>query len=236
MIEFRPSHERGVADYGWLKSRHSFSFGNYYNPNRINWGPLRVINEDEVAPGAGFPTHPHRDMEIFSYVTKGALAHEDSLGNRESLTPGRIQLMSAGTGIQHSEFNGSDTESTHFLQIWIQPDQMGLNPSYQDVTLDEASFLNHWKTIIAPKAGRDQEMALKIHQNASVQVVKLDPGKTIQVPSVTKRKGYLHVIHGNLSSGQYHLEKGDALAIDDETPFTITAQNPSEAIFFDLPT
>jgi len=234
MKEIRTAESRGNANHGWLRSRHSFSFAHYHSPERVSWGPLRVINDDQVAEGAGFPAHSHRDMEIFSYVTKGSLAHEDSLGNRETLTPGRIQLMSAGTGIQHSEFNASEIEPVHFLQIWIQPDQIGLPPSYQDLTIEPESMTNRWKTIIEPIANPGQQNALKIHQDASVMVAKLEEGKSLEVPPTTGRKGYLHIIDGEVELDSEKLGKGDAIAIEDEAAFPITAREQSEVIFFDL--
>ncbi len=233
MKTIRSANERGTADFGWLQSRHSFSFGQYYDPNKSNWGALRVINDDRVAPGAGFPTHPHRDMEIFSYVTKGALAHEDCLGNKEVLTPGRIQLMSAGTGIRHSEFNPSESEPAHFLQIWIQPHTIGLEPSYQEMEFSPESMADQWKLLMAPDAMK-ADNHLQIHQNTKVSVSSLSKGKTIEVPSSIGKKGYLHVISGEIESTDERLKSGDAFALEDEPAFAVYAIDKSEILYFEL--
>ena len=234
MKTFRSSQDRGLANFGWLKSRHSFSFGDYYDPSNMGWGPLRVLNDDWIDPGRGFPMHPHRDMEIFSYVTHGALTHEDSMGNRATIQPGRIQFMRAGTGVKHSEFNPSRDERTHLLQIWIEPDTQGLDPAYAELDIDWDRHANQWIPLLAP-IGKPVEGALSLHQDALVWVARLAQGTSLSVPSQSGRKAYLHLIEGQLSSADVKLGAGDALAIEDEAPFEITALEDAEILFFDLP-
>lgn len=200
----------------------------------MGWGPLRVLNDDWIDPGRGFPMHPHRDMEIFSYVTHGALTHEDSMGNRATIRPGRIQFMRAGTGVNHSEFNPSRDERTHLLQIWIEPDTRGLDPAYAELDIDWESHANQWIPLLAP-TDKPLEGALSLHQDAQVWVARLAQGTSLSVPSRSGRKAYLHLIEGQLSSEDVRLGSGDALAIEDEAPFGITALEDAEILFFDLP-
>lgn len=234
MKTFRSSQGRGRADFGWLKSRHSFSFGDYYDPTNMGWGPLRVLNDDWIDPGHGFPMHPHRDMEIFSYVTHGALTHEDSMGSRATLQPGRIQFMRAGSGVRHSEFNPSADEATHLLQIWIEPDTQGLPPAYAELDIDWDSHPNQWIPLLAP-VHAPLDTALTLHQDASVWVARLSAGASLEVHSLKGRKGYLHLIDGQLSAENVQMGAGDALAIEDESAFNITASVDAELLFFDLP-
>jgi redox-sensitive bicupin YhaK (pirin superfamily) len=228
----RSAADRGHTQIDWLSSRHSFSFGGYYDPNWNGWGPLRVINDDHVAPGGGFSPHPHKDMEIFSYVTKGALAHNDSLGNEATMIPGRIQLMTAGSGIVHSEYNGSQDEPTSFLQIWIEPAQRSLAPEYQDIEFDPELTQDKWLALMTPKG---ENGSLKIHQDASVSVSRLLSDKTLEVPSSIGRKGYLHLVSGIITIDGVKLGSGDALAFEEEEVIPIRAVEDAEILHFDLP-
>lgn len=230
-ITFRRSSERGLADHGWLCSRHTFSFADYYDPSHMGFRSLRVINDDIVAAGRGFPEHPHRDMEIFSYVLEGALAHRDSLGNERILTPGQIQLMSAGTGVRHSEFNPSATEPTHFLQIWIQPCERALKPSYTEwhpspCHADEAKVL-----VISPEG---REGSACIQQDADVFRILLEPGQSIQ-HEVRKGRGvWLQVAEGSVVVNGITLATGDAAATEVCGTLTLTANSRTNALLFDL--
>lgn len=233
MLTVRKSNERGHADHGWLDSHHSFSFANYYDPAHMGYRSLRVINEDRVEKGRGFGAHPHRDMEILSYVLSGKLAHKDSMGHVEVLGPNEIQKMSAGTGVVHSEFNGSETEPVHFLQIWIEPQSRGTAPAYEQLKFEPAEKLDHFKMLASskPVAG-----AATINQDASVSVAELTPGKSLSYELGSKRHAWLQVIRGEVTVNGKTLRSGDAVAADDEKQLSITAQGAanSEVLLFDL--
>lgn len=229
----RRSNERGHADHGWLDSHHTFSFADYYDPAHMGFRSLRVINQDRVAPGGGFPTHPHRDMEIFSYVLEGTLAHKDSLGNGRELKPGQVQLMSAGKGVLHSEFNPSQTETAHFLQIWIQPESRALVPSYTEWHPDPAREKEAKVLVISPD-GRDSSAT--IHQDADVYRVRLGDGQTTITHELkTGRGAWFQLIKGQVTINGQTLQPGDALSAEDAGTLTIiAAEKETEALLFDL--
>lgn len=231
MITLRKASERGRADFGWLDSHHSFSFGQYYDPAHMGFGALRVINDDRVAAGGGFDTHGHKDMEIVSYVLEGALAHRDSLGSGSVIRPGDVQLMSAGTGIRHSEFNASETEPVHFLQIWIVPRAQGLKPNYAEKHFPEAERRNTLR-LIASADGRDG--SLEIAQDAAIQVGVIDEGKSLTRALEPGRRYWLQVAKGTLDVNGTTVMEGDGLAIVKEESLTIAAKAPSEILLFDL--
>ena len=244
MIYLRRANERGQVDFGWLKSQHSFSFGHYYDANHMGFSVLRVINDDVVQPGRGFETHGHRDMEIISYVVSGALKHKDSTGNEYTVPAGDVQVMSAGKGIMHSEFNPSDNEAVNFLQIWIVPDEKGGEPSYAQKTFGKnnhgALNKNEQLELLVSSDGR--EGSLKIKQNAEIARLTLNANETWR--SATKsRKGYLHVISGNVrvssqstvESESINLGAGDAVGIHEHDSFSIEAIENAAALWFDLP-
>ncbi len=229
MVYLRRSHERGPSDHGWLQSRHSFSFSHYYDPEHMGVSALRVINDDQVQAGAGFATHAHQDMEIVSYVTQGSIEHKDSMGNVEVLPAGEFQLMSAGTGVTHSEYNPSDNQALSFLQIWIQPAELGVTPGYQ-----QKSFGTHpGLTAIVSPDGRNGTM--RIHQNAYLYQLRLDHGKTEQHTLASGRTCYVHVISGHLKVNEYSLEAGDGIGLSDVIMIKFNAQDHAEALLFDLP-
>ncbi len=227
----RPAAERGHADHGWLDSRHTFSFASYHDPAQMGFRTLRVVNEDRVVPGAGFGTHPHRDMEIFSYVLSGALEHRDSLGNGRVLRPGEVQAMSAGTGVTHSEFNPSATEGLHFLQIWIQPAQRGLRPSYAEwrPTPAQADAAN---VVVLSPDGRDGSAV--IHQDAVVRRIRLDAGARTEHVVAPGRGVWVQVVRGRLRVGDVVLSAGDGARTEDAGTVTIAADESAEALLFDL--
>lgn len=230
-LTIRKSADRGHADHGWLKSLHTFSFADYYDPAHMGFRSLRVVNEDRIAPGMGFGTHPHRDMEIFSYVLSGGLEHKDSMGNGRILQPGQIQLMSAGTGVTHSEFNPSRTESGHFLQIWIHPRQRGLTPGYTEwhprPEHDSAA-----KVLVISGDGRDG--SARIHQDADIWRIRLQPGNTATHELAADRGAWLQVMRGSLTLNGTVLATGDAASTETAGNLTITAEEPAEALLFDL--
>jgi redox-sensitive bicupin YhaK (pirin superfamily) len=232
MIEVRKSEERGDARHGWLQSKHSFSFADYYDPRHMGFGPLRVINEDRVAPGAGFGTHGHRDMEIISYVLDGALEHKDSMGTGSVLHYGDVQRMSAGNGVRHSEFNGSKTDPVHFLQIWIQPDQQGIPPSYE-----EKHFAAETKRgalrLIASSDGR--EGSVLIHQDAAIYASILDGDDRAELPLAPGRLAYVHLIRGQVDVNGVTLRTGDALKLRAEDKVALSGADNAELLVFDLP-
>ena len=230
-ITVRRSSERGLADHGWLRSRHTFSFADYYDPSHMGFRSLRVINDDVVAAGRGFPEHPHRDMEIFSYVLEGALAHRDSLGNERILTPGQIQLMSAGTGVRHSEFNPSSTESTHFLQIWIQPREQGLKPSYTEWHPSPQNADDPKVLVISPD-GRDGSAG--IQQDAEIYRILLEPGQSLQHEVREGRGIWLQIAKGSVVVNGITLATGDAAATEVSGTLTLTANSRTNALLFDL--
>lgn len=230
-LTLRRADARGHADHGWLKSWHSFSFADYYDPRHMGFRSLRVINEDIIAPGGGFPTHPHRDMEIFSYMVAGTLEHKDSMGNGRQIKPGQIQVMSAGSGVTHSEFNPSDSESAHLLQIWILPDRRGLKPSYtewQPAPATEASP----KVLIISSDGRDDSAT--ISQDAAVYRVRLPAGETLEHEVQPGRGAWLQIIRGKASIGPAALAAGDACSTEDAGTLPIQATEDVEALLFDL--
>ncbi|MCB1086166.1 MAG: pirin family protein [Verrucomicrobiae bacterium] len=231
-ITLRKSDERGHADHGWLDARHSFSFAGYYDPRHMGFRSLRVINQDRIAPGGGFPTHPHRDMEIFTYVLEGALQHRDSMGNGRVLKPGQIQLMSAGSGITHSEFNPSATEPLHLLQIWIHPQAAGLQPTYTEWHPDAAAESEPKALLISPDG---RENSAVIRQDAFVYRIKLSPGEAVRHSLAEGRGLWLQLIHGDLDLNSTKLQPGDAAHSEDSGDFEIVAgESPVEALLFDL--
>ncbi|MBW4618979.1 MAG: pirin family protein [Cyanosarcina radialis HA8281-LM2] len=231
MIAIRSAQERGHANHGWLDSYHTFSFGSYYDPNHMGFRSLRAINEDRVAPGEGFATHSHRDMEILTFVLDGAVEHKDSMGNKGTIRPGEIQRMSAGTGVSHSEYNPSNTELTHFLQIWILPDRTGLTPSYEQIAFPLAERLNQWRLIASPD-GRDGSAT--IHQNVEVYTAVLEPERQISYKLDRDRYGWLQVARGVILLNGQPLEAGDSVAIERGQSFTIRASQDAEILLFDL--
>ncbi|MGD0442365.1 MAG: pirin family protein [Edaphobacter sp.] len=233
MLTVRRSNERGHADHGWLDSHHTFSFANYYDPKHMGYRSLRVINEDRVAEGRGFGAHPHRDMEILSYVLKGKLAHKDSMGHVEVLGPNEIQKMSAGTGVTHSEYNGSETEPVHFFQIWIEPKSNGTRPNYEQLKFEAAEKLDRFKLLASQEK---IEGAATINQDVNVSVAELTPGKKLTYPLGSKRHAWLHVIDGEVTVNGKPLRTGDAVAADSEEVLDMVAQGKgtSEILLFDL--
>jgi redox-sensitive bicupin YhaK (pirin superfamily) len=232
MTEIRPSTARGYADHGWLKSYHSFSFADYFDPEHVEFGPLRVINEDRVAPGAGFGTHGHRDMEIISYVLSGELAHKDSTGTSSTIRPGDVQRMSAGTGVRHSEFNPSSTEGVHFLQIWILPDTARIEPSYEEKRFPAEEKRGRLRLIASPDRA---EGSVRIHQNARVYAGLFDGGEKAALEVDQGRWIYVHVARGSIEANGAKLDAGDALKLKDATSLTLAHGLQAEVIVFDLP-
>ncbi|GAB4330685.1 MAG: pirin family protein [Leptolyngbyaceae cyanobacterium] len=231
MITIRRSHERGHANYGWLDSYHTFSFANYYDPEHIHFRSLRVINEDRIAAKGGFPTHPHRNMEIISYVVSGSLAHRDSLGNVETIGRHGVQRFTAGTGITHSEFNPSATEPTHLLQIWILPEQQGLTPSYEQKVFEPADYLGEWVKV----ASRDaSDGSVLIHQDAELYTTILAPGEQRTYPLRTDRHAWVQVVKGEISLNGHRLDAGDAAAISQEEKLLLDTEPGAEVLLFDL--
>ena len=232
MNAIRRSNERGHANHGWLDSYHSFSFADYFDSKHVEFGPLRVINEDRVAPGAGFGTHPHRDMEIISYVLSGELAHKDSLGTGSVIRPGDVQRMSAGSGVRHSEFNPSSTERLHFLQIWIKPDVAGIEPSYEEKHFSDEEKQGRLRLIASPD-GRDGSVL--IHQDASLYVGRFDREQQASLELRTNRRSYEHVVRGEVRANGVALGAGDALKISDAPGVHIDDGRGAEVLVFDLP-
>jgi len=232
MLEIRRSNERGFADHGWLKSFHTFSFADYFDPQHIEFGPLRVINEDRVQPGQGFGTHAHRDMEIISYVLEGALAHKDSLGTGSTIRPGDVQRMSAGKGVRHSEFNGSDTEAVHFLQIWIQPNEQGIEPSYEQKFFSPEEKRGRLRLIASPNAA---DGSVLIHQDARVYAGLLNGAETATLNVAEDRRLYVHVARGKVTANGVVLNAGDALQLTETRQLELKDGHGAEALVFDLP-
>lgn len=232
MIQIRKSHERGHARHGWLDSYHTFSFADYYDPAHMGFRALRVINEDRVALGRGFPTHPHRDMEILTYVLAGALRHEDSMGNGSVIRPGDVQRMSAGTGVTHSEYNPSPTEPVHLLQIWIVPERTGLAPSYEQKTFDEKDKRGRLVPV-ATVNGRDG--SVRIHQDADVYASVLADGESVRHALRLQRHAWLQVAGGRVTLNGIALFAGDGAAVSEESTTTIVgADDRAEVLLFDL--
>jgi redox-sensitive bicupin YhaK (pirin superfamily) len=232
MFEKRPASERGGGDYGWLNTRHTFSFDQYYDPQYMGFRVLRVINEDRVQPGQGFGTHGHRDMEIVTYVLEGALAHKDSLGTGAVLRPGEFQHMTAGTGIRHSEFNPSPTEPVHFYQIWILPERPGLAPSYEQRTFPEAERRDRLRLVASPDGS---EGSLPVRQDVRVFLATLGEGGQVRHPLGPGRHGWLQVLRGAVALNGLDLAAGDGAAISEEAVLAVRASKPSEVMLFDMP-
>jgi redox-sensitive bicupin YhaK (pirin superfamily) len=230
-MQIRRSQERGFADHGWLKSYHSFSFANYYDPRFMGWGNLRVINEDRVAPGMGFGTHGHRDMEIISVVLSGKLAHQDSMGNVETIPAGDVQRMSAGSGVTHSEFNHSKNTETHFLQIWIEPNQRGISPSYEQITLKPEEKAGQLKLIASPDR---YQGGLLINADARLFIGEFDGAQTARLAMDTRRKAYVHLIRGRLNVNGLALDGGDGLMFESESNVTLEGGDRAAVLLFDL--
>ncbi|RQP25950.1 pirin family protein [Piscinibacter terrae] len=231
MITLRKSCDRGYADHGWLKSFHSFSFADYYDPKHMGFGNLRVINEDRIAPGTGFGTHSHRDMEIVSYVLEGALAHKDSMGNGASIVPGDVQRMSAGRGVMHSEFNHAPSQTTHFLQIWIMPSVQGIEPGYEQKHFDEASKRGQLR-LVASNDGR--EGSLVIHADAAIYAGLFDGAESARIAVNPQRKAYVQVVRGKVQVNGQALSPGDAAQLSQEEALVIDHGEKAEVIVFDL--
>lgn len=232
MITVRPAAERGHADHGWLDSWHSFSFAEYHDPRHVHWGPLRVINEDRIAPGRGFGTHGHRDMEIISYVIAGALGHKDSMGNAAGIVPGEVQRMSAGTGVTHSEYNHDAQGTTHFLQIWIIPNRMGVTPGYAQRSYTDAEKRGQLRLVVSPDGADD---SVTIHQDARMYAGLFDGDERATLDLAEGRLGYVHVVRGEVVVNGHALKAGDALLYRDEARIGIEQGRDAEVLVFDLP-
>jgi redox-sensitive bicupin YhaK (pirin superfamily) len=232
MLKVHKNSSRGAADHGWLQSNHSFSFGHFYNPEEMGFGPLVVINEDRVQPAKGFGTHSHSDMEIISYVLSGALEHKDSMGTGSVIEYGDVQRMSAGTGVSHSEFNHSSTERVHFLQIWIEPNVKGIPPSYEEKHFDTASKIGSLRLFASPD-GKDGSVL--IHQDAYIYAAILGEYDQLKQTLAAGRTGYVHVIRGQIEVNGVALSSGDALKMKDVTEVSFTNAKEIELLFFDLP-
>jgi redox-sensitive bicupin YhaK (pirin superfamily) len=232
MISVRRSGERGHANHGWLDTYHTFSFADYYDPRQMGFGPLRVINEDYVAAGQGFPTHGHRDMEIITYVLEGQLAHKDSLGTGSVIRPGDVQRMSAGTGVRHSEFNPSASDPLHLLQIWIEPNRMGVAPSYEEKVFSDDDKRNRLRLVASPDGS---DGSVTIHQDARVCAAVIEEGREVAYPLGPRRRAWLQVARGRVSVNGQELEQGDGAGIIDERVLTVTGKERAEIILFDLP-
>ena len=230
MMKIRKANERGHANHGWLDTYHTFSFADYYDPQWIGYRSLRVINDDLVMPGMGFGTHPHRDMEIITYILSGELQHKDSMGNGRVIRPGEVQYMAAGTGVQHSEFNPSSDEAVHLLQIWIQPDKKGVKPGYAEKALANAETGK--LHLIASKTGRNDSIA--IHQDAELHVAKLNSGDSVLHSLKPNRHVWAHIAEGEVTVNGQTLKAGDAAAVSGESVVKLAATQPSRVLLFDL--
>ncbi len=229
MMQVRRANERGYFDHGWLRTRHTFSFGNYVDPDHMGFRALRVINEDHIDPGTGFGTHPHRDMEIITWMITGTLEHSDSMGNTQALRAGQIQRMTAGTGITHSEKVPESDEPTHLLQIWILPERKGLEPSYEDVTVDEDHVRDRWGVIAAPVGG-----LTTIHQDAVLSAARMSVGVSLPVSLDAERYGWLQVVRGNVVLAGQELSAGDGCSMSGPFEEHLVSHTESEILFFDL--
>ncbi len=245
MITLRKSAERGYADHGWLKSFHSFSFADYHDPRHMGVGNLRVINEDRIAPGTGFGTHGHRDMEIVSYVLEGALAHKDSMGNGEPganasgkaagvIRPGDVQRMSAGTGVRHSEFNHASDATTHFLQIWILPAQAGIEPGYEQQHFDAAAKRGRLVTVASPAGPKHQPGSVTLHADATLRAGLFTGDEDAELTLDPARIAYVHLVRGSLRVNDRQLHAGDAARLDQETRLVLEGGEDAEVLVFDL--
>lgn len=231
MIRIRKADERGHVDHGWLQARHTFSFSTYQDPAHIQFRSLRVMNEDRIAPGQGFGTHPHNDMEIVTYVLEGALEHKDSMGNGEVLRPGEFQRMSAGTGITHSEFNPSSTDPTHLYQIWLVPEHKGVQPSYEQKRFDDGGMTNQLRLVASPGS---EFGSLTIHQDARIYLAKLDAEKAVAHELSPGRHAWLQVLRGEITLNGASLQTSDGAAVSEETLLAIRATTDAEIMLFDL--
>lgn len=225
----RRANDRGYADHGWLRSRHTFSFADYFDPEHMGFRKLRVINEDRVQGGAGFGAHPHRNMEIISYVLSGAMAHKDSMGNGAVMRPGDVQRMSAGTGVLHSEFNHSSSEELHFLQIWIEPQQRGITPSYEQKTFPEQERQGQWRLVVSQE-GRDGSVS--VNQDVNLYAGLFDAGEQVKTPAL--RHAWLHMVRGEAEVNGQQLSAGDAAAFQPDEPIEVVGIEASEILLFDL--
>jgi len=231
MLTLRKSNQRGLADHGWLKSLHSFSFAGYYDPQYMGWGNLRVINEDRIAPATGFGTHGHRDMEIISYVLSGELAHKDTLGNVRAIPPGDVQRMSAGTGVQHSEFNHAPNDHTHFLQIWIEPKELGVAPGYEQKTFAETTKRGQLRLVASNDGAGD---SVRLNADAALYAGLFDGSETASLDLDSERKAYVHLIRGQLRVNGHDLKGGDALMLQGESQLQLSDGQDAEVLVFDL--
>ncbi|WP_374587986.1 pirin family protein [Ideonella dechloratans] len=231
MITLRKSGERGLADHGWLRSFHTFSFADYYDPAHMGFGNLRVINEDRVAPGTGFGTHGHRDMEIVSYVLDGELAHQDSMGNGTAIRPGEVQRMTAGTGVRHSEFNHAEGQTTHFLQIWLLPDRLGHTPGYEQKAFSEQDKRGRLRLVASPDG---REGSVTLHANASLRAGLFAGDESAELTLDPARKTWVHLARGTLTVNGHALQAGDALALSGETRLEVSGGEGAEVLVFDL--
>lgn len=231
MIKIVRSDDRGTADHGWLKARHTFSFADYYNPALMGFGSLRVINEDRIEPGKGFGTHPHKDMEIVTYIIDGALEHKDSMGNGSVIRAGDVQRMTAGTGVRHSEFNHSSEAEVHLLQIWILPEQNSLPPGYEEQHFSRETKLNQWR-LIASRDGRDT--SLLIHQDLDLRASIVEAGTSLDHEFAEGRSGFLQVVSGSVDANGESLAAGDGAMITDEAALHLNASAEAELLLFDI--
>ena len=231
MMEIRKSEERGHANHGWLDSYHSFSFAEYYDPQHMGFGPLRVINEDRIDPGSGFGTHGHRNMEIISYVLDGELAHKDSMGNGSVIRPGDVQRMSAGTGVMHSEYNHAQEQVTHFLQIWIEPTQFGLSPGYEEKHFDAAQKRGRLRLIASPDGA---DGSIVVHQDAKIYAGLFDGDEAASLLLVARRRAYVHVARGAVTVNDIALRAGDAVMMSEENRIDVNAGHGAEILVFDM--
>jgi len=231
VIDVIRSESRGSADHGWLRSKHTFSFADYHNPSMMGFAKLRVVNEDWIEPGQGFGTHPHRDMEIVTYMIDGALEHKDSMGNGSVIRPGELQRMTAGTGVLHSEFNHSPDEKAHLLQIWILPERNGLEPGYEQKLFPSEEKSNQWR-LVGSRDGRDG--SLTIHQDVSLYSNELDAGTELEYAFDGRRRGFLQVVRGAIEVEGHKLVAGDAVATQDQASLSIRAATDSELLLFDM--
>jgi len=231
MIDIIRSENRGTAEHGWLKSKHTFSFADYHNPDMMGFAHLRVVNEDWIEPAQGFGTHPHRDMEIVTYMIDGALEHKDSMGNGSVIRPGELQRMTAGTGVFHSEFNASSDKEAHLLQIWILPEQNGLEPGYEQKLFPEEEKQNQWR-LVGSRDGRDG--SLTIHQDVNLLSTKLDSEHELSYSFDGSRRGFMQVVSGEIEIEGDSLSAGDAVAAQDQESITIRALNQAELLLFDM--
>jgi len=231
MLDIIRSESRGSADHGWLKAKHTFSFAEYQNPERVSFGTLRVVNEDRIAPGKGFGTHPHKDMEIVTYIIDGAIEHKDSMGNGTVITAGEVQRMTAGTGVRHSEFNHSEDSELHLLQIWIFPEKNDLQPGYEQTRYSRDDKLNQLK-LVGSRDGR--EGSITIHQDVNLYSSVLEAGKEVSLDLPSARKVFVQVIDGNIAVNREQLSAGDGMQLEDQGTINVSASSEAEFLLFDM--